>query len=173
LIVGRNLFPPGHPNSRDLKHYGPRLEVGVGQPILRARPARGLPSTLSSGEPKLTRVPAMIDTGAARTVLTPLAVRDASLSVVDYTKLARAGGIEENVPVHAASIHFPRYTISTIEVIQVLCCELPEQPIQCLIGRDVISRWLFTYDGRTGQWSIFEKDEDVDVWVEPPEELFT
>jgi hypothetical protein len=113
----------------------------------------------------------MVDTGAGRTVLTPMAVQRVGLFEVDYTKVARAGGIEERVPVHAASIHFPRYKISTIEVIQVLCCELPEQPIQCLIGRDIISRWLFTYDGTTGKWSIDE--EDVAAWVEPPEGLLT
>jgi predicted aspartyl protease len=116
-------------------------------------------------------MPALIDTGASRTVLTPLAVQTVGLSVVDYTKLSRAGGVEENVPMHVASIQFPRYKIATIEVIQVLCCELPEQPIQCLLGRDVLSRWLFTYDGKIGEWCIAE--DDVAAWVEPPENLLT
>ena len=61
--------------------------------------------------------------------------------------------------------------IATIEVIQVLCCELPEQPIQCLLGRDVLSRWLVTYDGTIGEWCIAE--DDVAAWVEPPENLLT
>lgn len=112
-------------------------------------------------------MPALVDTGAGRTVLTPLAVQRVGLTVSNYTKVARAGGIEENVSVHAASIHFPRYRIATIEVMEVLCCELPEQPIQCLIGRDIISRWLLTYDGKGGQWFIDE--EEVGIWIDPPE----
>jgi predicted aspartyl protease len=113
-------------------------------------------------------MPALIDTGASRTVLTPLAVQTVGLAVVDYTQLTRAGGVSK-VSAHVASIQFPRHKMATIEVIQVLCCELPEQPIQCLIGRDILSRWLFTYNGRTGQWSI--EEEDVAIWVEPSEGL--
>ena len=115
-------------------------------------------------------MPALIDTGAGRTVLTPEAVRKVGLPVVDYPMLSRAGGMDR-VTAHVASIQFPRYRISTIEIIQVLCCELPEQAVQCLIGRDILSRWLFTYDGRSGEWAIDE--EDLAAWVEPPDGLLT
>jgi predicted aspartyl protease len=106
-----------------------------------------------------------MDTGASRTVLTPAAVARASLLQVDVTRLARAGGINEDAGVYVASIQFPRYKLATIGVAKVICCELPEQPIQCLIGRDILSRWLFTYDGRTGEWTINE--EDIAAWVDP------
>ncbi len=115
-------------------------------------------------------MPALIDTGAGHTVLTPLAVQTVGLPVVDYTLLSRAGGMDK-VSAHVASIQFPRYKLATIEIIQVLCCELPEQPIQCLIGRDIISRWVFTYNGKSGEWFIDE--EDVAAWVEPPESSLT
>ncbi len=110
-------------------------------------------------------MPALIDTGAGRTVLTLAAVERVGLRQVDVTRLARAGGINEDAGVYVASIQFPRYKLATIEVANVICCELPEQPIQCLIGRDILSRWLFTYDGRTGEWTINE--EDIAVWVDP------
>ena len=110
-------------------------------------------------------MPAVIDTGASRTVLTPEAVKRVGLTVVDYTMISRAGGMER-VNAHVASIQFPD-KIAPIEVMQVLCCELPEQPVQCLIGRDVISRWLFTYDGVKGKWCI--EEEDLAAWVEPPD----
>jgi predicted aspartyl protease len=115
-------------------------------------------------------MPALIDTGAGRTVLTPEAVQKVGLSVIDYTMLARAGG-SDRVPVHVASIQFPAMRMATIEIIQVLCCELPEQPIQCLIGRDLLSHWLFTYNGPSGDWSI--EEEDLAAWVEPPEGMLT
>jgi predicted aspartyl protease len=110
-------------------------------------------------------MPAMIDTGAGRTVLTSAAVARAGLRQVDSTRLARAGGITEDAGVYVASIQFPRCKLATIEVAKVICCELPEQPIQCLLGRDILSRWLFKYDGRTGEWTINE--EDTAAWVDP------
>lgn len=112
-------------------------------------------------------MPALIDTGAGRTVLTPEAVATAGLRQVDVTRLARADGINEDAGVYVAAIQFPRYKLATIEVARVTCCELPEQPIQCLIGRDILSRWLFTYDGRAGEWKI--EEEDIATWVLPPD----
>lgn len=116
-------------------------------------------------------MPALIDMGAGRTVLTPIAIQAAGLSVVDHTTITRAGGTDI-VAGYAASIHFPRYNLGSIEVIQVLSFELPEQPIQCLIGRDVLSRWAFTYNGRTGESSIDDEADTAVVrraWVEPSE----
>lgn len=116
-------------------------------------------------------MPALIDTGAGRTVLTPEAVQKVQLPLVEYTTLSRAGGIDPRVPVHVASIQFPGNKLAPIEIIQVLCCELPTQPFQCLIGRDILARWLFTYDGKNGEWFIDE--EDLAAWVEPPEGMLT
>lgn len=168
--MARHFFPP-RPNPKDLERFGPRLEIEVGPPIYKK--GKGVKVISSSGQvrPQFSRMPALIDTGAGRTVLTPEAVARVGLPVVDYTQLvARAGGTDR-VPAHVASIHFPRYKIATIEVIQVLCCPLPEQPIQCLIGRDILSRWIFTYDGRSGKWVIDE--DDLAAWVEPPEGMLT
>lgn len=170
--MARNLFPPGRPDPLDLERFGPRLEIAVGPPIARGQDRQPLPLSSDVGGQKFWRVPAMIDTGASRTVLTPLAIRKVGLLVVDYIRVIRAGGADERVAVYAASIQFPRYKLTPIDVIQVLCFELPEQPIQCLIGRDIFSRWLFTYDGQTGQWSIDEEAETSRVrspWVEPPQ----
>lgn len=102
--------------------------------------------------------------------MTPEAVKRVGLAVVDYPMISRAGGLEK-VSAHVASIQFPRYKMAPIEVIQVLCCELPEQPVQCLIGRDILSRWLFTYDGVKGEWSI--EEEDIGAWIVPPEGTLT
>jgi predicted aspartyl protease len=115
-------------------------------------------------------MPALIDTGASRTVITPEAVGKLGLPIVNYTTLSRVGGKTEKVSVHPASIHFPS-KMATIEIIEVGCCELPDQPVHCLIGRDILSRWLFTYDGKEGSWRIDE--EDLAAWVEPPEGALT
>lgn len=103
-------------------------------------------------------------------MITPEAVKTAGLSLVNYTTLSRVGGMETDVGVYAASIQFPREKLSTIEVLEVACCELPGDLFQCLLGRDILSRWLFTYNGKTGEWTIDE--EDLAVWVEPPDGIY-
>ena len=168
--MARHPFPPGRPDPKDLEKFGPRLEIEVGPPIVRSRNEIRVPATSNAASSQFSRMPALVDTGAARTVLTPMAVERIGLPVADYTTVTRAGGMDR-VGAHVASIQFPRYKMATIEIIQVLCCELPEQPVQCLIGRDVMSRWFFTYNGRTGEWCIDE--EDVAAWVDPPEGLFS
>jgi predicted aspartyl protease len=168
--VARHQFPPGIPDSKDLQEFGPRFEIEVRPPIIRNRKELRYPVYSNPQSQKFSRMPALVDTGAGRTVLTPEAIKKVGLPLVDHAVLSRAGG-EDRVGAYAASIHFPRYKLATIEVIQVLCCELPHQPIQCLIGRDILSRWIFTYDGTTGKWLIDE--EDIAAWVEPPEGLLT
>ena len=36
-------------------------------------------------------------------------------------------------------------------------------------GRDVLSRWTFTYNGPNGSWQI--REEGAGLWVQPPEGL--
>jgi len=71
--------------------------------------------------------------------------------------------------VYVASIQFANSKFATIEAIAVSCCELGHPLIECLLGRDVLSRWTFTYNGPAGSWQI--REEGVGLWVEPPEGL--
>jgi len=110
-------------------------------------------------------MPALIDTGAQRTVISPEVVEKVGLSKIDEITLLIVGG-QRKADVYAASLQFPRYGFRSIEVVQVSCCEL--HPLfHCLLGRDVLSRWIFTYDGPAGTWRLDEKA--VAPWVEPPE----
>jgi predicted aspartyl protease len=161
--MAKHRFPPGRPDPKDLERFGPRLEIEVGWPNLGKPDVFEVPS--SSGNGKFFRMPALIDTGASRTLLTPEAIARLNLPLVDYVSVARTGGIDR-VAVYVASIRFPRYHLAPIDLIQVLCAELPNQPLQCLIGRDIFSRWLFTYNGYTGEWSI--SDEDLAPSLDPP-----
>jgi predicted aspartyl protease len=163
--MARHRFPPGTIDPRDLEKFGPRLEIEVGSPIIHSHKNSDLMASSSVLESrKVCRMAALIDTGASRTVLTPQAIQRLDLPLVDYTTVSRAGGLDRTA-VHAASFRFPRYKLATIELIQVLCCELPEQPIQCLLGRDILSRWAFAYDGKSGEWIIDE--EHLAAWIEP------
>ena len=112
-------------------------------------------------------MPALIDTGAQRTVLTRQAVNTVGLAKIGETRLISVGGFIDKVGVYAASIQFPRCQFTTVEVVSVSCCELPHPLIQCLLGRDILSRWILTYDGPAGSWRI--QEETVGLVVEPPE----
>lgn len=165
MSVARHNSPRQDPV--DLRKFGPRLEVRVGLPLV---PVAGH-SRSHSSPTDFSDMPALIDTGAGRTALTPAAVERLKLPLVNYTTLSRAGGMSFRVPVHVASIQFPRNRLGTIEIIEVACCDLGAVPIQCVLGRDVLSRWLFTYDGKLGKWWIEEEDIIV-AWVEPPEGIY-
>jgi predicted aspartyl protease len=114
----------------------------------------------------LTETDALIDTGAQRTVLSPEAVRRVGLSKINEADLRVVGAIVK-ADVYVASLQFPRCGLKTIEVIEVSCCELPHILYHCLLGRDVLSRWIFNYDGPAGTWKIWENG--TTPWVEPPE----
>jgi predicted aspartyl protease len=159
--------PTYHSPSRDprgLKLYGPRLKIKIGHPLLRTSEIHG-PAEVASGT-RFTTTDALIDTGAQRTILAPEAVQKIGLSKVDETNLIRVGG-EIRANVYVASLQFPHSGLSAIEVIEVPCCELPHPLFRCLLGRDVLSRWVLHYDGPVGTWYIDEGA--VSAWVEPPE----
>jgi predicted aspartyl protease len=150
-------------NARDLKLHGPRLKIKVAPPILRL-PGGSAASRQSDVE--FTETDALIDTGAQRTVVSPEAVRKAGLSKINEADLRVVGAIVK-ADVYVASLEFPLCGLGTIEVIEVSCCELPHILYHCLLGRDVLSRWIFTYDGPAGTWQI--KEKAVAPWVQPPE----
>jgi predicted aspartyl protease len=153
-------------NPRDLKLYGPRLEIKVGPPLLRNSAGELLVDSRHA-DSRFSTMPALIDTGAQRTVLSQKAVNAVGLSKINETELRGVGGVVPNVGVYVASIQFPRSNFATIEVLEISCCELSHPLIECLLGRDVLSRWGFTYDGPDGSWKITE--EGAGQWVEPPE----
>lgn len=146
-------------DPRDLRLYGPRLEIRVGHPILD--------SIKGPDDTRYSTMPALIDTGAQRTILSSEAVRKVGLSKISETTLRGVGGVVEKVGVYVASIQFPHCRLAAIQVMEVACCDLSHPLIQCLLGRDVVARWTFTYEGPAGAWQIAE--ERVPQWVEPPE----
>lgn len=120
----------------------------------------------STNKSRFTTTDALIDTGASRTIFAPDAIEKVGLSKIDETTLIRVGGVV-TAGVYVASLQFPNTGLSAIEVIEVPCCELPHPLFRCLLGRDVLSRWTFLYNGPIGTWQISEGP--VTSWVEPPE----
>jgi predicted aspartyl protease len=98
-------------------------------------------------------VEALIDTGASRTVINPALATSLGLQQVDTIKVAHVGGVAE-APVYAAAIEFPNTELESVPALEVIASTLPSQPVSCLIGRDILQRWILTYDGRTGVITI-------------------
>jgi hypothetical protein len=96
----------------------------------------------------------------------PEAVRKAGLSKINEADVRGVGGIVK-AGVYVASLQFSRCGLRTIEVLEVSCCELPHILYHCLLGRDVLSRWILNYDEPADRWEI--REETGTPWVEPPE----
>src|SRR4051812_42399886 len=108
--MAKHISP--RPDPKSLEMFGARIEIEVGSPIIGNHKNQHLR--------KFSRMPALIDSGASRTVVTPEVIKLLALPLVDYTTLSRVGGTDR-VPVHVASIRFPLYEMGTIKVIQVAC----------------------------------------------------
>lgn len=153
-------------DPRGLRLHGPRLKITIGPPLLKL--AGGGHQSPTIATTRFIETDALIDTGAQRTVLSPEAVQKSGLSKVNEADVRGVGGIVR-AGVYVASLQFPRCGLSTIEVIEVSCCALPHILYHCLVGGDVLSRWILNYDGPLGAWEIREAEAAGAGCVEPAE----
>jgi len=92
-------------------------------------------------------VRALVDTGASLTIINP--------QIAATCKLSAVGGEAGEFPEYAAAISFPGNHLPGLDTTRVVACPIIRQPFfSCLIGRDIMRKWLFTYDGRTGEVEI-------------------
>jgi predicted aspartyl protease len=96
---------------------------------------------------------ALIDTGSSLTVVNPQVAATWKLRHTGFVEVSAAGN-KGRYRQYAAKISFPGTALKGFDVIPVVACPLPGQPISCLIGRDLLRRWQFTYNGRTGEYTV-------------------
>lgn len=156
LVKPRTYVSPTR-DPRDLRIYGPRLKVTIGPPLLRGASASRSAGLEEPGRSTFLETDALLDTGASRTLITPEVARRARLAKIDEVTLKSVGG-HLKTDVFAASLQFPRSGLRPSEMIALACCELQYPLYHCLLGRDVLSRWVFAYDGSRGTWNIKEED---------------
>jgi len=98
---------------------------------------------------------AMIDTGASVTVINPAVAATCKLRQTGRARISAVGGASGEYPEHAAAISFPKTQLPSFDAIRVVACPIIRQPFfSCLIGRDILRKWLFIYDGRAGEIEI-------------------
>ena len=133
----------------NLDEIGPILEISVG-------PTSKLKQVLTrhgKPVPAPQRVIAMIDTGAAKTLLTPSVIQALGLSPVGATKISTPTTVE---PVLVRQFDVSLVLPDEVGVESAICVEAPlgGQPIQCLIGRDILQHGVLVYIGYANQFTL-------------------
>jgi predicted aspartyl protease len=138
------------PDPGTLLRQGAHIEIVISRaaPELKEGHAEGIGF-------RALPVRALIDTGASLTLINPQIADTCELIQTDWTRITTVGGMAGSYPAYAAAISFPGTNLPRFEVIRVVACPIINQPFfSCLIGRDILRKWLLIYDGPNGQLEI-------------------
>jgi predicted aspartyl protease len=91
------------------------------------------------------QVRALIDTGAFGSVITPKVVTSLGLIQTGFQKVTSVNN-QEDQPAYFARLQF---SWGKGKDVQVVSCPLKGN-FDCLIGRDILMHWNFTYNGKDG-----------------------
>jgi Retroviral aspartyl protease len=129
---------------------GPHIEIRIS--TTRHELEEGLAINL---EFKELSVRGLIDAGASLTVINPQIASTCKLLQTDWKDLTAVGGMTGRFPAYAAAISFPHTNLPRLDNIRVVACPIIRQPLfSCLIGRDILRKWRFIYDGPRGELDI-------------------
>lgn len=133
-----------------LFQQGPHIAISISATTFEVEAGRRLGLDF-----KELSVRALIDTGASVTVINPEIALNCKLRYTGRARIVAVGGKPGEYREHAAAISFPGTTLPPFDAIRVVACPIIRQPyFSCLIGRDILRKWLLTYDGRSGQVEI-------------------
>lgn len=127
----------------DLHRTGPIVEVAVSPPVVLVEALRKAGQEI----PKPVKAHALIDTGATNSVVSPAIIESLGLHPVGTTIIRTPSSGKEGVVCnqYMAAIAFPSNLVfETSELIQA---PLIGQPIQCLVGRDILKHGTLFYNG--------------------------
>lgn len=140
--MGRAIltWDPSEPNDP-----GPLIDVSVmnSPDVLDAWRAEGLDC------PPPVKMKALIDTGAAVTIISKTFARHCKLYQTGVSQV-RALGAPHNCGEHAGTICFPNTKLRPFESVRILSGEfIQESHFACLIGRDILRNWIITLEGNS------------------------
>lgn len=139
---------PSTPKS--LLEQGPHIAVTVSATVWEVEEGRAV-----GLEYPTLPVRALIDTGASLTVINPQIAATCKLKQTGHQKINAVGGEAGEFPEYACAISFPETELPSLDTARVVACPIIRQPFfSCLIGRDILRKWLFLYDGRSGEVEI-------------------
>ncbi len=127
----------------DLLRFGPMIKVLIGDP---------------SNPSKTAAVNALVDTGAAFTAINPRLAQTCELIQRGQKRIHVLGDTGQNdakqYPEFAASVRFPETELAPFRVLGIVACPIFESRFSCLLGRDILRFWEFTYSGPSGQFGV-------------------
>jgi hypothetical protein len=139
---------------QDLHQFGPRLtvQVGISNVLMDIFTRDGIPI------PPPISLNALIDTGATDSIISIGKINSLGLNPVNAQPVIGVG--------HTKPTHYPMYRVGMslfgVEyydtTVTVLPINIPYNT-ECLIGRDILLRCLFTYNGPGGSFSL--RDQKV------------
>lgn len=131
-----------------LEAIGPRLEVLI-SPI-----EEHVKVLMQSGGPVPAPIPgmALVDTGASITCIDQDAATQAGLAIVDSGPMHSATHANEIVPIFAGRLMINGFI--AVEAKRAYGATLAAQGLVALIGRDLLARCQFTYNGTDGSFSL-------------------
>ena len=127
------------------------LKTGAIIKVLIANPASEIDEATSLGLefPAPRPINALIDTGAALTLINPQLAETYKLRYSGPARISAAGRVQD-CPAFVASIAFTYAELGRFEALRVVACPLYRPEIACLIGRDILRHWEFNYNGSSG-----------------------
>lgn len=135
-------------NVLDLAKHGAVLEVDIAVPsvVAESYASRGQPI------PAPQRVRGLIDSGASISGVKPAVAQAAGLIQTSSVTIAGVVGTQRR-PVYTTAIGLPEFGVH-FDVIDIAGVELPQEGLDVLIGRDVLSHVNFLYRGTEGNFDI-------------------
>jgi predicted aspartyl protease len=122
---------------------GPFLQVTITHPRIIQEDLRKKGQKVPSRQ-----VNALIDSGAITSVISPKIADELILMHTGYQNVLSVQD-EQEQPVYYGFIIFPW---GNGKEIPIVCCPLKD--VDCLIGRDILKHWYFTYNGADGSITI-------------------
>ena len=147
-----------HPSSNDdnaeeLQKNGAITDVEVHTSVLLTKLLKKKKKPI----PKSIKGTALFDTGATHTCIDNSVIRKLKIKPSHYIKVATPTGIV-NAPVFRVMLHLPLIRIS-LDFNRAVGVDLSkvavkDQKLFVLIGRDVLARCIFIYNGHTGRYTF-------------------
>lgn len=125
------------------------LDVSIGIDKQTAKELASIGGEIS--KPRV--VTGLIDTGAAITSVRADIADSMGLKVTGASTILTAGD-PVNVNTYAASLEFPNTNLKSFDVLPIVALPMTGQNIEMLIGRDLMQRWIITYNGVAGSFTI-------------------
>ena len=129
---------------------GPCIDVTVtnSRHVIEARPDIGLEY------PGPFKTKALLDTGAAVTVISKTLAKHCKLYQTGITEIKTLGSLQR-CGEYAAAISFPGTNLRPVDPIRIISADFIKEPYHaCLIGWDILRNWKITFDGRFNRVTI-------------------